>query len=87
MQNGLDNIGLFAAAVVAGNAAGLSPKLLNGLSVGYCLSRVAYNFVYIHAETRMQAHGRAATFLFGIACCFHLFVKAGEKFKHAVLRN
>ena len=29
MQNGFDNLGFFAAAVVAGNSAGLNPKLLN----------------------------------------------------------
>ena len=43
MTNGHENIGLFAAAVVAGNAAGLDFWTLNILSLGYVVSRVAFN--------------------------------------------
>ena len=84
MNNGYENIGMFAAAVVAGNAAGLSPKLLNGLSLGYVTSRVAYNVIYIYNETFWQAAARSVTFFSGLGMCFALFIKAGEKFKRAI---
>lgn len=79
MANGFDNIGLFAAAVVAGNAARLNPKLLNGLSLGYVLSRVVYNFVYINNSTSQLARTRVVTFFSGLGMIFTLFVKAGNK--------
>lgn len=82
MQNGFDNIGLYAAAVTAGNAAGLSTKALNGLSLGYCLSRVVYNVVYIWAENEARAKWRSMSFMLSAALCCTLFIKAGEKFKN-----
>jgi hypothetical protein len=50
-QNGFENIGLFAAAVVIGNVAKLDNWTLNALSVGYLASRVAYNVLYITGTT------------------------------------
>ena len=79
MQNGYDNIGLFAAAVVAGNLARLDSKLLNGLSLGYVMSRLVYMWVYVHNETSSLANGRAAAFFSGIGMVFALFIKAGTK--------
>ena len=45
--NGLENLGFFEAAVVAGNALGLDVALLSRLSLAYVLSRVLYNVVFI----------------------------------------
>ncbi|KAI9654766.1 MAG: hypothetical protein M1821_005760 [Bathelium mastoideum] len=53
--NGMENLGLFAAAVVAGNTAGVEAGLLNALSWGYVGSRVLYNLVYINNTTRALA--------------------------------
>lgn len=50
-QNGFENLGLFAAAVVAGNAARLSNKTLNWLSGGYIITRVVYTYLYINNTT------------------------------------
>ncbi|QIW97491.1 hypothetical protein AMS68_003009 [Peltaster fructicola] len=50
-QNGFENIGLFAAAVVIGNVAKLENSTLNTLSAGYLASRVAYNLLYINGTT------------------------------------
>jgi uncharacterized MAPEG superfamily protein len=50
-QNGFENVGLFAAAVVAGNIAKLDNTTLNYLSGGYLASRVLYNFVYINNQS------------------------------------
>lgn len=50
-QNGFENIGLFAAAVVIGNVAKLNNSTLNTLSGCYLLSRLAYNVLYITNTT------------------------------------
>ena len=76
MDNGLDNIGLFAAAIVAGNSAGLSPRVLNALSVGYLGSRVIYNYVYIQD----WVGARVASFFGGLGMCFALLIMAGKRF-------
>ena len=50
-QNGFENIGLFAAAVVIGNVAKLDNSTLNTLSGAYLASRVVYNLLYIYGTT------------------------------------
>lgn len=50
-QNGFENIGLFAAAVVIGNVAKLDNYTLNALAGSYLASRVAYNLLYINSTT------------------------------------
>lgn len=82
MSNGLENIGLYAAAVTAGNAAGLSTKALNGLSLGYLASRVVYNVVYIWAGVEERAKWRSMSYMLSAGLCCTLFIKAGEKFKN-----
>ena len=77
-QNGMENIGLFAAAVVAGNVAGLSNGTLNALSGGYLASRVVYNLVYINNESNAVANVRTGVFFSGIIMIMTLFVKAGN---------
>ena len=62
--NGLENIGLFAAAVTAGNFAGLDNQLLNYLSAGYLASRIVYNIVYIHGDTTQLAMARTGLVLY-----------------------
>jgi uncharacterized MAPEG superfamily protein len=47
-QNGFENLGLFAAAVLAGNFAKLDHETLNWLSMGYLGSRIAYNLLYVN---------------------------------------
>lgn len=76
--NGLENLGLFAAAVVAGNLARLPTKLLNGLTIGYCISRVVYNFVYINNDTQARAVMRGCTYNFGMGIVMTLFIMAGN---------
>lgn len=87
MNNGTENIGLFAAAVVAGNAAGLEPKLLNTLSLGYIVSRAAYNVIYIWQDTYAKAMLRPVAFFAGVAMYFTLFVKAGHEFQKTGCRR
>lgn len=84
-QNGVENLGIFAAAVVAGNVAGLNNGYLNALSGGYVASRVVYNLVYINNTTGALAQTRSAVYLSGVAMCFTLFISAGNKLNSSVL--
>lgn len=83
--NGFENIALFAAAIVAGNAAKLDPKLMNGLSITYLVSRLLYNYVYINNTTRRMALMRSAAFTSGLAIIFTIFIKAGAKMQASLI--
>ncbi|KAI5361849.1 Putative membrane-associated, eicosanoid/glutathione metabolism (MAPEG) protein [Septoria linicola] len=77
-QNGFENLGLFAAAVVAGNIAKLDNSTLNTISGGYLLSRVVYNYLYINGTNDAMANARSVSFLAGIGLIFSLFIKSGN---------
>lgn len=80
-QNGYENIGFFAAAVVAGNLAGLDTTWLNTLSVGYVISRILYNLIYINNTTASLASMRTVTFISGIGMIWTIFIMAGYKLR------
>ncbi|KAI1330667.1 hypothetical protein F5Y16DRAFT_362358 [Xylariaceae sp. FL0255] len=76
--NGFENLPLYAAALVAGNSAGLSPTTMNVASVAYIVSRVVYNYVYITLGGNRKLAGlRTPVWFAGIGCIMTLFVKAG----------
>ena len=77
-QNGFENLGLFAAAVVAGNVAGLSATTLNTLSIGYLASRVAYTWIYINNTSEALAAARSIVYTIGVGQIFTLFIKSGN---------
>ena len=77
-QNGLENLGFFATAVLAGNLAGLSASTLNALSGSYVLSRSVYNLIYINNTSEIIAHMRSAVYFFGIWQVLTLFIKSGN---------
>ncbi|KAH7382774.1 hypothetical protein BKA64DRAFT_646930 [Cadophora sp. MPI-SDFR-AT-0126] len=79
--NGFENLGLFAAAVVAGNLAGLRAHALNTLSGGYLVSRIVYNYIYINNTSQAAANSRSAVYLTGIGLIFTLFIKSGNILK------
>ncbi|KAF1363320.1 hypothetical protein EJ07DRAFT_163193 [Lizonia empirigonia] len=81
-QNGFENLGLFAAAVVIGNVAKLDNSTLNTLSAAYLASRVAYNGLYIAGTTDMMSNLRSVSFLTGVGIIWTFFIKSGN-----VLRN
>lgn len=76
-QNGFENLGFFAAAVVAGNLAGLSSSTLNGLSAGYVVSRVVYTAFYISNTNPKFSDLRSVLWLVGVGQCITLYFKAG----------
>lgn len=83
--NGMENVGLYAAAVVAGNAAGVDSWWLNGLSIGYLVSRFVYNHIYIYNDL-VPGEVRTATYFGGLGMIMGLFVLAGNKMKDSVLK-
>ncbi|PSS16500.1 hypothetical protein M430DRAFT_19488 [Amorphotheca resinae ATCC 22711] len=82
--NGFENIGLFAAAVIAGNIAGLPAETLNTLSGGYILSRIVYNYIYITGTTEAMASARTLAFFAGIGQVFALFIKSGNALRNRI---
>jgi uncharacterized MAPEG superfamily protein len=79
--NGFENVGLFAAAVIAGNMANLEIRMLNLLSVGYLASRLIYNYIYINNTTGPLAMTRTAVFISGVGMIWTLFIMAGNTFR------
>jgi len=80
-QNGFENIGIFAAAVVVGNVAGLEPRFLNGFAGAYVLSRMVYIWVYINNTTAAMTRVRTTVYFSGVFCCMVLFLAAGNKMR------
>ncbi|WVQ99668.1 hypothetical protein IAU59_006807 [Kwoniella sp. CBS 9459] len=79
-SNGFENLPLFAAAIVAGNAARLPTSTLNTAAAVYLASRIVYNVIYLTASNKFTANLRSVTYLTGIATVMTLFVKAGNSF-------
>ncbi|WQF77264.1 Putative membrane-associated, eicosanoid/glutathione metabolism (MAPEG) protein [Colletotrichum destructivum] len=82
--NGFEGLPLFAAAVTAGNSAGVSALTMNVLSLAWLASRVLYIFVYIwYQETEKLALGQAPLrfkiWSVGAMLCMSMFVLAGLK--------
>lgn len=83
VANSFENFGPFAAAVVAGSTAKLNPVVLNLLSIGYLLSRIAYSYLYIQCDTPSKAKARTFAYLVSMAFLFTMFIKAGGVFMKA----
>ncbi|KAK4230902.1 hypothetical protein QBC38DRAFT_514550 [Podospora fimiseda] len=80
--NGFETLGLYAAAVVAANSAGLAKAdlvKLNTLTIGYVISRTIYNFIYIHLQNNRRLAGlRPLAWGVGIYIIVSLFLSAGK---------
>jgi uncharacterized MAPEG superfamily protein len=82
--NGFENLGFFSAAVVAGTYSGLSPLTVNSLSIGYLVSRVAYNHIYIFNDL-VPVPARTAAYFGGIGMILALYIQAGNNLKSTLL--
>ncbi|KAL2124370.1 hypothetical protein VTJ04DRAFT_735 [Mycothermus thermophilus] len=77
--NGFETLGLYAAAVAAGNAAGLPAGRLNRLTLTYLVSRAVYNYVYVVLQDNARmAAVRPLVWGVGIAVIWGLFIGAGK---------
>lgn len=78
-NNGLETIGLYAAGVVAANAAKVPVQTLNTLSLFYLVSRLVYNIVYVFLQdNRKFAPVRSLVWMAGLGTVFSFFIKAGN---------
>jgi len=80
-QNGFENLGLFAAAILAANMAKVDSWWLNVLSFGYLGSRAVYNVLYISGA----GVPRTVVFFSGLGMIFTLLIQAGNKVRNAAL--
>lgn len=85
MANGFENLTLYAAAVTAGNSAGLDARTMNYLSLAYLGVRLAYNYFYVVGETKANSICRIGCWFSGVAMCFTMFLQAGSKMRKSVL--
>ncbi|KAK1046212.1 hypothetical protein LTR33_015099 [Friedmanniomyces endolithicus] len=76
VDNSLENLGIFAAAVTAGNAAGVGAGRMNALSMGYVGVRFAYNHIYIFQDL-VPPPTRSLAYMTGALLCMAMFVQAG----------
>ncbi|KAI0381665.1 hypothetical protein F5Y04DRAFT_65473 [Hypomontagnella monticulosa] len=75
--NAFETLGLYAAAVTAGNAGGLSASTMNGLSIGYLATRVLYTWIYIWGqENRKMAPLRTIVWGINMIICMTMFSMA-----------
>ncbi|KAK5692578.1 hypothetical protein LTR97_010889 [Elasticomyces elasticus] len=84
ISNSYENLGLFAAAVTAGNMSGVATSTMNGLSIGYIAVRFAYNHIYIFQDLVIPQL-RSAAYLTGVGLCMAMFVQAGMAMNARVL--
>lgn len=82
--NGFEALPFFAAAVTAGNAAGVSAGIMNALTLLWLASRILYTYVYIFQSGREklavgQAPLRFKVWSVGATICMSMFVMAGLK--------
>ncbi|KAI4868145.1 hypothetical protein F4820DRAFT_150761 [Hypoxylon rubiginosum] len=71
VANAFETLGLYAAAVTAGNAAGVQARIMNTLTLSYIASRVLYTWIYIWGqENRKIAPLR--TIVWGVGMCFSM---------------
>lgn len=77
-DNGLENLGFFAAAVLAANQAGVDLWTLNALALSYAGVRLAYDVTYIFLqENRRLSWLRSAFYQGGVGVTLALWIKAG----------
>ncbi|KAH8730991.1 hypothetical protein GQ44DRAFT_746367 [Phaeosphaeriaceae sp. PMI808] len=79
--NGMENLPLFATAVVLGNLAGLKKDGLdglNGFAAMFLAIRVAYTGVYVSAETQGPTLLRSGPWMAGVAVCFRTIIRAAR---------
>jgi uncharacterized MAPEG superfamily protein len=77
-ENGFENIGLFAAAVVAVNHAGVDTWIVNCLTIGYLATRIAFVFAYIWlGRDRRLAWVRSVCFGMSAFTIMGLWITAG----------
>ncbi|GAA6011470.1 hypothetical protein JCM10207_002630 [Rhodosporidiobolus poonsookiae] len=77
-MNLLENIGWYAAAIVAGNFARLPTKFLNFVAASYLVSRAAFVLLYANTTSRKASAVRSLAYLTSVGLTITTFVKSGN---------
>ncbi|WVO15189.1 hypothetical protein L204_102836 [Cryptococcus depauperatus] len=75
------NLALFAACLVAANAAHVHRDTLHACVATWIGSRIAYTLAYVMIEEDKCSWIRSGLYFTGIFSCFTLVVKAADRFK------
>lgn len=79
--NGMENLPLFATAVVLGNMAGLKRDGLGGMTgfaATFLAIRLAYTIIYVNHTTQGPTLIRSGLWAAGVGLCFRIIVKAAK---------
>ncbi len=79
-KNGLENLPVFATAVVLGNMAKLPARTLNTVAGLYLALRAIYNVVYIRTSTNKASFLRTAIYTVSVILCFYQIILAANVF-------
>jgi uncharacterized MAPEG superfamily protein len=74
--NGMENMPLFATAVVLGNLGGLPRAFMSRFVASFLAVRVAYTLVYAQHTTQGPTVVRSTLWIAGVALCFRTIFKA-----------
>ncbi|KAI0338041.1 hypothetical protein BDW22DRAFT_1363408 [Trametopsis cervina] len=77
--NGMENLPIWFAAILAAHLAGLPNRTLNLVSAAYVVTRVVYNYVYINQSTPAQGWLRSAAYFTGLAMPLGLLIQSANK--------
>ncbi|GAA5989783.1 hypothetical protein JCM10908_002319 [Rhodotorula pacifica] len=83
-NNIFENLGLYAAAIVAGNVARLSTSHMNKIALGYLVSRLIYVILYIRTDQVKATPLRSVAYLTSVVLSLGTFVRAGLAFNRAL---
>jgi uncharacterized MAPEG superfamily protein len=78
-RNGLENLPIFAAAVLAANVAGLDRGLVDAHAAVFLGLRVVYTLIYINVGKGKASFARTGVWLSSILVCFSLIGRAAFK--------
>ncbi|KAK6857963.1 hypothetical protein PG995_005662 [Apiospora arundinis] len=87
MQNSFENLPLFAAAVVAGNASFLPTADLKFCCIAYLLLRVLYMsfYVFLQDNPEFPTHIRSLIWMEGVVVEMYLFVLSASRMSLVVV--
>ena len=74
----MENLPLFAAAVICANMAGLDVGTVNMVCGIFLCLRVVYTALYIAIEKHALSYARSFAWMASAVCCLYLLVKSGN---------
>ena len=81
-KNAMENLPLFATAVILGNMAKLPANTLNTVVGAYLGLRVAYTFAYINTTSQRLSFVRTGIWAASVSSLIYLLVRSGNVLAH-----